>query len=86
MLHRVELKQQAEEELDALPALLRHRIIDKLLALEENPRPKRLRKLTNRDVFRLRIASHRILFEVHSATLRVMVFAIEPRREVYGAP
>lgn len=83
MSYTVEIKRQAEKELDALTPSIRERIVEKMLSLEVNPRPRGLRKLTNRNAYRLRVGAYRILFEIDDVNQLVMIFAVGHRREVY---
>jgi mRNA interferase RelE/StbE len=55
MAYQVILKRSAEEELDALSARMRERIVGDLLTLEDNPRPVGIKKLQGEDGFRLRV-------------------------------
>lgn len=45
MPYQVRINRSAEKELDALQSNLRTRIINRLLQLEENPRPYGVKKL-----------------------------------------
>jgi mRNA-degrading endonuclease RelE of RelBE toxin-antitoxin system len=40
MAYTVELKRSAEKELDRLPERMHNRIVESLLAMEQNPRPR----------------------------------------------
>jgi len=81
--YTVEIRRPAEKELDALPVALRQRIVKRLLALEEEPRPRGLRKLSNRESYRLRVGAYRILLEIDDARQQVTIFAVGHRRDVY---
>ena len=45
MTYQVIIKRSAEKELDALQESINERIVKRLLALEENPRPSGIKKL-----------------------------------------
>jgi mRNA-degrading endonuclease RelE of RelBE toxin-antitoxin system len=45
MPYQIVIKRSAEKELNALPAALRKRIANRLLTLEDNPRPVGIKKL-----------------------------------------
>ena len=54
------------------------------MALEVNPRPHGVEKLTGSDCScRLRIGQYRVLYEIHDEVLHVLVVKIGHRREVY---
>ncbi|WP_244632308.1 MULTISPECIES: type II toxin-antitoxin system RelE/ParE family toxin [unclassified Microbacterium] len=54
-------------------------------ALEKEPRPNGVRKLTGFDnAWRVRIGDHRVLYEVVDDVVLVTVFRVAHRRDVYG--
>ena len=63
---------------------LKRRMARAIDGLEVQPRPPGCVKLTGEaDVWRVRVADYRILYEVHDRQLRVLVIRIANRREVY---
>ncbi|MGA9351038.1 MAG: type II toxin-antitoxin system RelE/ParE family toxin [Anaerolineae bacterium] len=84
MNYTVHLKRSAEKELDDLPDPVHNRIVERLLALEQNPRPRGVRKLKGRaEEYRLRVGDYRILYVVDDAAQVVEIIAIRHRREAY---
>jgi mRNA interferase RelE/StbE len=84
MNYTVRLKRSAEKELEDLPDHVHDRIVKRLLALEQNPRPRGVKKLKGRaEEYRLRVGDYRILYVVDDAIQVVEVIAIRHRREVY---
>ena len=84
MNYTVHLKRSAEKELDDLPDPVRNRIVERLLALEQNPRPRGVKKLKGRaGEYRLRVGDYRILYVVDDAAQVVEIMAIRHRREAY---
>ncbi len=59
MSYQVLLKRSAEKELDALPASIRDRIVERLLNLEEDPRPVGVTTLQGQASYRLRVGMAR---------------------------
>ena len=56
MNYTVRLKRSAEKELEDLPDHVHDRIAERLLTLEQNPRPRGVRKLRGRaEEYRLRV-------------------------------
>ena len=56
MSYTVRLKRSAEKELEDLPDHVYDRIAERLLTLEQNPRPRRVRKLRGRaEEYHLRV-------------------------------
>jgi len=84
MNYTVRLKRSAEKELEDLPDHVHDRIAERLLALEQNPRPRGVRKLRGRaEEYRLRVGDYRVLYVVDDAAQVVEVIAIRHRREAY---
>jgi mRNA interferase RelE/StbE len=83
MLYQLVIKRPAEKELAGLPVDIRKRVIARLLALEENPRPPGIKKLQGEDAYRLRVGDYRVLYTIHDEARIVTVYAIGHRREVY---
>jgi len=81
--YQVILKRSAEKELDALQANLRERILRRLLALEENPRPSGIKKLQGQESFRLRVGDYRVLYTIDDKSKQVFIVGVGHRREVY---
>lgn len=59
------------------------RILDRIESLAQNPRPDDCRKLTGRDLYRVRSGVYRILYEIHDDAAVVIVVKVGHRREVY---
>ncbi len=83
MPYQIIIKRSAEKELNALPPALRDRITQRLLALEDNPRPTGIKKLQGAESYRLRIGDYRVLLTIDDQRQQVMIYAIGHRREVY---
>jgi len=84
MNYTVRLKRSAEKELEDFPDHVHNRITERLLTLEQNPRPRGVRKLRGRaEEYRLRVGDYRVLYVVDDAAQVVEVIAIRHRREAY---
>lgn len=83
MAYLVTLKRSAEKELSRLPGEIHDRIIERLIALQDNPRPQGTRKLRGREGYRIRIGDYRVLYVVDDSEQQVEVFSVAHRREVY---
>lgn len=83
MAYVVILKRPAEKELDRLPTQVHRRITQKLLELENDPRPHGVQKLHGEDRYRIRIGDYRVLYLIDERAKTVEVVAVGHRREVY---
>ena len=81
--YTVLLKRSAEKELDSLPEITHDRIIDRLLSLQENPRPNNAKKLRGRDGYRIRAGDYRILYAVDDSARKIEVYSIGHRKDIY---
>lgn len=73
----------AQKQLSKLPSAIASRIEEKLLELEQDPRPPGCKKLRGRDAWRIRIGDYRAIYEINDDRLIVTVVTIGHRREVY---
>ena len=84
MGYKITISRSAEKELDRLHPVVYNRIIKKLLSLEDNPRPRGIKKLSGFEEYRLRVGDYRILFTIDDHHHIVNVVAVGHRREIYG--
>jgi mRNA interferase RelE/StbE len=73
----------AQKQLNKLPNAIATRIEDKMMELEQDPRPPGCKKLKGRDAYRIRIGDYRVIYEIHDGRLVVTVITIGHRRDVY---
>ena len=83
MKYEVRIIRIAEKEMDKLPRAIHARISRRILSLEDNPRPRGVRKLGRREEHRLRVGDYRVLYTVDDKDSIVTIFAVGHRREVY---
>ena len=82
--YRVELKSSALKELEALPDIVLARLVRKMDALGDAPRPAGCKKLKGyRDQWRIRVGDWRVVYIIDDAAKLVSVTRIAHRREVY---
>lgn len=84
MNYEVHIIPSAEKDLDRLPTVVHARVSQRILNLEDNPRPRGIRKLSGREEFRLRVGDYRILYIIDDRNHIVTIMAVGHRREVYG--
>jgi mRNA interferase RelE/StbE len=73
----------AAREFERVPTKDRQRIVTRIGALANNPRPVGAEKLSADEKYRIRQGDYRILYEILDADLIVTVVRIGNRREVY---
>lgn len=84
MPYRVELTEEADDELGALELRFQRQIARKLRTLADTPRPPQAKRLEEADhLYRLRSGVYRILYQVGDEILLVLVVRIGHRSAVY---
>ena len=81
--YRIELRRSAAKELEALPVKDRRRIVSKIGALLNNPRPTGCEMLSGREKYRLRQGAYRISYAIDDDRQLVTVVKVGHRRDVY---
>ena len=82
--YRVEIARRAVKSISRLPRQEQQRVRAAIDLLAEQPRPPGCVALTGEDsVYRVRVGSLRILYEVADARLMIQVIRVGHRRDVY---
>jgi len=81
--YELRIKPSAVKELKNLPKKDRARIVDRVQALSDDPRPRGCEKLTGGLRSRVRQGTFRVLYEVDGEGKLVTVIKIGHRRNVY---
>lgn len=83
-MYDVLIERTAERDLKSLPASVFDRILPRIKALADNPRPTGCHKLAgSKNDWRIRIGDYRVVYEVDDARKQVKIFRVRHRREVY---
>lgn len=82
--YKVLIKPSAVKELENFPRKKdRQRIVERISALADDPRPHGSQKLSGKDRYRLRQGSYRIIYAIEDDALVVYVVKIGHRKDVY---
>jgi len=82
--YTVRLNARTGKVLDSLPPDMRRRIVRKLGARENNPRPPGVEKLAGVDgLYRVRVGTHRIVYAIRDRELIVIVVRFGHLRDAY---
>ncbi len=83
--YSIRIKRSAAKEIEAVPGKKdRRRVVRRIAALANNPRPPGCEKLAGRNNrYRVRQGSYRIVYSVEDRELIVWVVRVGHRREVY---
>jgi len=84
MPYRIEVKRSAAKEIRAINRKQdRERVVERIAALAEDPRPPGCTKLSGREAYRVRQGEYRIVYTVEDDALVVEVVKVGHRRDVY---
>ena len=81
--YKLFFKKSVQKDFDAIPKKDPKRILDRIAALAENPRPKGCEKLTGQERYRLRQGRYRIVYSVQDDELTVWVVRVGHRKDIY---
>ena len=77
------VRRSVAKDLRALPRTDLKRILARMAALADDPRPPGSEKLSGLERYRVRQGRYRILYEIHDLRLTVIVVKVGHRRDVY---
>jgi len=84
MVYQVIIPKPVQKQLDDLPDSFRQRVIRRILALKENPRPFGCVKLTGyENEYRIRIGDYRVRYEINDPQALVVLLHCKHRKDVY---
>ena len=81
--YKVVITKSAQRQLDKLPDSVATHLEEKMLELEDNPRPQGCIKLKDREGYRIRVGDYRIIYGVEDKILIVTILMLGHRREIY---
>ncbi len=83
MRYNIELAPAAERDLRKLERPVRRRLLQKLEALGEDPRPHGAEKLTAEELYGVRVGDYRILNDIRDRDRTVLALRVGDRKEIY---
>jgi mRNA interferase RelE/StbE len=82
--YELRVKPSVAKDLRAIPRPQVLRILERMEALRNDPRPPGCEKLSGQERYRVRQGDDRILYTISDAQVVVEVVKVGNRREVYG--
>ncbi len=84
--YKLRIKKSAAKELEAISRKSdRKRIVSRIEALADNPRPDGCKKLSGSERYRIRQGPYRIVYAIEDEQLIVYIIKIGDRKSVYRA-
>ena len=82
--YSLRIKKSARKELESIATKVdRQRVVRRIQALADDPRPPGALKLSGLDRYRIRQGRFRILYSIEDAVLTVQVIKIGGREDIY---
>lgn len=81
--YRLLFKRSITKDLRSIPKKDVSRILNRIEALADDPKPPGCDKLSARELYRIRQGNYRILYEIHDDVLVIVVVKVGSRSVVY---
>ena len=81
--YKIFFKKSVQKDFNAIPKKDLKKILDRIEALAEDPRPPGCEKLTGQQRYRLRQGRYRILYSIQDDELTVWVVKVGHRKDIY---
>ena len=81
--YSIELVRSIRKDLRRIARKEVPKILKAIQSLADNPRPASSKKLTNEELYRIRIGNYRLLNEINDERLIVLVVKVGHRKDVY---
>ena len=81
--YKIFFKKSVEKDFKVISKKDLKKILSRIEALAEDPRPPRCEKLTGQDRYRLRQGRYRIIYSIQDDELTVWVVKVGHRKEIY---
>ena len=82
-VYRIFFKRSVEKDLSVIPKKDVRKILNRIKALENDPRPPGHEKLTGQERYRLRQGRYRIIYSIQDDELTIWIVKVDHRKEVY---
>ncbi len=83
-LMKIVFKPSALKELERLPKRIQGSILEKIGNLADTPRPAGAIKLTNSNLYRIRVSTYRVIYEINDQDIKIVIIRVRHRRDAYG--
>jgi len=81
--YKLSFKKSVAKDLRDIPNKDVERILKRIDALSDDPKPKGAIKLTNQERYRIRQGVYRILYEIRDLELIVLIVKVAHRKDAY---
>jgi mRNA interferase RelE/StbE len=81
--YKIFFKESVEKDLRSIPKKDLKRILTRIEALAQEPRPQGYEKLSGQEKYRIRQGTYRIIYSIQEQELTVWVVKVGHRKDVY---
>ncbi len=82
--YKIHIKPSAVKELETIPSKTdRQKIVARIQALANDPRPFGSKKLTGREQYRIRQGWYRIIYEINDMKITIYVVKMGHRKDIH---
>lgn len=81
--YTVVITKTVQRQLKRLPGNIADKLEQKMIQLEDEPRPLECKKLKGRDAYRIRMGKYRFIYEVKDNILIITVIKVGHRKDIY---
>lgn len=81
--YKIFFRQSVLKDVAKIPKRELQRIMKRIAALADNPKPMGCEKISGRDRFRIRQGSYRIVYSIQDDELTIWIIKIGHRKDVY---
>jgi mRNA interferase RelE/StbE len=79
--YEVRLRRSVQKELDAFPERKYEKVAAAITALEQNPRPRRVKKLADSGLWRIRVGQYRLVYAIDDEAQLIIAVRVARRKE-----
>ena len=81
--YEISVKNSAIKELENIPKKELQKLVKKIQALSEEPRPQGSQKLSHKEQYRIRQGDYRAIYSIDDDNLYVYIVKVGHRKEIY---
>ena len=81
--YKIYFRESVEKDFAGIPKSDLKKILQRIKALAEDPRPSGCEKLTGQDRYRVRQGRYRILYSIQDQELTIWIVKIGQRKDIY---
>ena len=81
--YEISVKKSAIKELGNIPKKELQRLVKRIQALSEEPRPQGSQKLSHKEQYRIRQGDYRAIYSIDDDNLNVYITKVGHRKEIY---